>query len=136
MTPNYLFLHIFTWRDNLQQNTRSQATYYCQKPETDSVFLIKMVHFGCFFQVFRGPGAHILSQVAQNGFFLFLMIQVEKNRAKSYVTCPVFTQYHRLCMHCRKSTSRGPFWPIFVRRSKFFIPRFINIYIFELFTSF
>ena len=101
-----------------------------------TVFFYENHPLWVFFQAFRGPGAHILSWVAQKWFFLFLMFQAEKNRAESYVTCHVFTQYQRCCRHCRKSTSRGLFWPIFVCRSKIFIPRFINIYIFELFTSF
>ena len=106
--------------DNLQQNDRSQATYYCQKPENDSVLLIQMSHFDFFFKYL---GARLL----KTDFSLLLMIQVERNRAKSYVTFPVFTQYQRCCMHCRKSTSCGPFWPIFVSRSNIFIPRFIYI---------
>ena len=104
--------------------------------QKQTVFFMKITHFGCFCQAFRGPGAHILFRVTQKWFFLFLMFRAEKNRAKSYVTCHAFSQCQRCCRQCRKSTSRVPFWSIFVRRSKIFIPRFINIYISELFTSF
>ena len=135
MTPNYFYCRDSLRWDNLKQNDMYYATYYCQKPETDSVFY-ENYPFWLFFRAFRGPGANILSRVAQKRFFLFLMFQAEKIRAKSYVTCHVFTQYQQCCRHCRKLTSRWLFWRIFVRRSKIFIPRFINIYIFELFTSF
>ena len=136
MTPNYFFPAFIHLDETICNKMIGHKLHTIVRNQKLTVFFNKNGPFWLFFQVFRGPGAHILSPVAQNGFFLFVMIQVEKNRAKSYVTCPVFTQYQRFCMHCRKPTSRGLFWPIFVRRSKIFIPRFINIYISELFTSF
>ena len=94
-----------------------------------------LVIFGDFWD-FWGLMAHISPQGPQNIYFFNPSYYWGKIGSKPYATCHAYSWDPRILDVGQNATTRAFVRRIFAFISRFSIPHFIDIYIFELFTSF